>query len=139
MTFTFGGFISYTLFIVICTFVLIVAFPKIERKNKCGSKCVYNQQQGEKLKVGGIYGRKRLDADKNDPFSTIRKYDYYLAILDIKPSRDGDCDYCQYVYLNDNMLPYGTYSNSIIYSDMTKNFDNWEYVKDIDLDTIKIS
>ena len=137
MEFTFTGFIAYTFFVVICSCLLTITFPKIERKKN--KRKDSNERQGEKLKVGGIYGKRRFGGDNNDPFSPIREYSYFVAIIDIKPSRDGHCDYCQYVFLNDNMSPYSSYSNTIIYSDITKKFDDWDYIKDIDLESIKIS
>lgn len=138
INFTISYFISYTIFVsvfsiitfkTLCYIIDDIRSSKIPKKKKVKSS----------LKIGGIYGRRRFYGDNNDPFYPIRDYGYYVAILDIKPSRDGECEYCQYVFLNDNMSPYRNYSDTMIYSDITKNFDDWEYIRDIDLNTIKIS
>ena len=52
MEFTFTGFIAYTFFVVICSCLLTITFPKIERKKN--KRKDSNERQGEKLKVGGI-------------------------------------------------------------------------------------
>lgn len=137
ITFTILYFISYTLFVSVFSIIIFKTLCYIIddiRSNKIPKE----KKAKSSLKIGGIYGKRRL-GDNNDPFSTIREYAYYMVILDIKPSRDGHCDYCQYVFLNDNMSPYSSYNDTIIYSNQTKHFDDWEYIKDIDLETIKIS
>lgn len=130
-------FIGYTIFVIVYSFLMFILVSSIiddRKSNKKSKKKVVKPP----LKIGGIYGTIK-PTDQNNPFSPIREYDYYVAILDIKPSRDGDCEYCQYVYLNDKMLPYLSYSDTIIYSNSSNYFDDWEYIKDIDLNTIKIS
>lgn len=137
-TFTIPSFISYTLFVSVFSIIIFKTLCYIIddiRSNKTPKE----KKVKSPLKIGGIYGRRRINGDENNPFSPIREYAYYVVILDIKPSRDGHCDYCQYVFLNDNMSPYSSYSDPMIYNDMTKRFDDWEYIKDIDLNTIKIS
>ena len=132
------SFILYTMFVIVCSFLMFILLRCLIDDTK-SNKRLKNKVDKSPLKIGGIYGKRRFDSDKNNPFCPICEYGYYVAILDVKPSRDGHCDYCQYVFLNDNMTPYISYSNSIIYSDTTKHFDDWEYVKDIDLNTIKFS
>ena len=138
MEFTFAGFIGYTFFIVICTWMLTMAFPKIERKKKGGNKDIYDQPQDEKFKVGGVYGRRSNDDDKNNPFKEQPHYDMYIAVLDIKPSVDGSTKYLQYVFLNDKVMPHKSYSEAIVFSGTIDHWDKWEYIKDIDLDSIVI-
>lgn len=136
ITFTIPSFIFCIIFVIVCLMFIFIQYIIADiRSNKTPKE----KKVKSPLKIGGIYGRRRINSDKNDPFSPIREYAYYVVILDIKPSRDGHCDYCQYVFLNDNMSPYSSYSDTMIYSDMTKRFDDWEYIKDIDLNTIKIS
>lgn len=132
------SFILYTMFVFVCSFLLFISLHCIIDDIKSNKKPKKRMEKSG-LKIGGIYGKRRFDGDKNDPFSPIREHAYYVAVLDIKPSRDGHCDYCQYVFLNDNMSPYSSYSYTIIYSNQTNHFDDWEYIKDIDLNTIKIS
>lgn len=138
ITFTIPFFISYTIFVSVFSIIIFKTLCYIIdgiRSNKTPKE----KKTKSSLKIGGIYGRLRIDGDNNDPFSPICKYGYYVAILDIKPSRDGHCDYCQYVFLDGNRSPYRSYSENIIYSDKTKKFDDWEYIKNIDLETIKFS
>ena len=132
------SFISYTIFVIVWSFLLFILLRYLIDDIK-SNKRPKKKMEKSGLKIGGIYGKRRFDSDKNNPFSPICEYGYYVAILDVKPSRDGHCDYCRYVFLNGNMTPYRSYSNSIIYSDVAKHFDDWEYIKDIDLNTIKIS
>lgn len=138
INFTISFFVSYTIFVsvfsiitfkTLCYIIDDISSSKIPKKKKVKSS----------LKIGGIYGKRRFYGDNNDPFYPIRDYGYYVVIIDIKLSRDGECEYCQYVFLNDNMSPYRSYCDTMIYSDTTKKFDDWEYIKDIDLNTIKIS
>lgn len=133
MEFTFAGFIGYTFFIVIATCVLTLLFPKTEcKKNKSESK-------DEKFKVGGVYGHIGKDEDLNNPFPHKPYYDMYIVVLDIKPSVDGSTKYLQYVFLNNEAMPYKSYSETTIYSDTIDNWNKWEYIKkDIDLDSIVI-
>lgn len=134
--FTFASFIAYTFFIVIATCVLTLLFPKTEcKKNKSGSN---DQPQDEKLKVGCVYGRRSNDEDKNNPFKEKPRYDMYIAVLDIKPSVDGSTKYLQYVFLNDKVMPHKSYSEAIVFSSTIDHWDKWEYIKDIDLDSIVI-
>lgn len=133
------SFISYSIFVSVFSIIIFKTLCYIVDAIKSNKKMPKEKKAKTPLKIGGIYGRRRMYGDNNDPFSPICEYGYYVAILDIKPSRDGHCDYCQYVFLNDNMSPYSCYSDTIIYSDTTKHFDKWEYIKDIDLNTIKIS
>lgn len=138
ITFTIPSFISYTIFVIVLSFLMFISLHYIIDDIKSNKKSKKKMVKSP-LKIGGIYGRRPLYGNNNDPFSPIREYDYYVAILDIKPSRDGDCEYCQYVFLNDKMSPYSTYCNTTILSEKTNYFDGWEYIKDIDLNTIKIS
>lgn len=138
ITFTLPSFISYTIFVIVWSFLMFILLHYIIDDIKSNKKSKKKMVKSP-LKIGGIYGRRRLYGDNNDPFSPISEYDYYVAILDIKPSRDGDCEYCQYVFLNDNMSPYCSYSDTTILSKKTNHFDDWEYIKDIELNTIKIS
>ena len=134
------SFISYNVFIIIFSFLLFKSTDFIIediRNNKKQKKT--NKHKSSVLKIGGIYGRKQINGDENNPFSHIHDYGYYVAIIDIKPSQNGDCEYCQYVYLTDNMSPYSSYSDNVIFSSTTNKFDDWEYIKDIDLETIKFS
>lgn len=138
ITFSTLSFIFYTIFVIVCSFLmfnsLYYIIDDIKRYKKSKKEVVKSP-----LKIGGIYGKPHISIDKNNPFSPIREYDYYVAIIDVKPSRNGDCDYCQYVYLSNNMSPYSSYSNNVIFSNPTKILDDWEYIKDIDLNTIKFS
>lgn len=130
--FTFAGFIGYTFFIVITTCVLTLLFPKTEsKKNKSESK-------DEKFKVGGVYGHNGCDEDLNDPFPHKPYYDMYIVVLDIKPSVDGSTKYLQYVFLNNEAMPHKSYDETSIYSDTIDNWNEWEHIKDIDLDSIVI-
>lgn len=133
ITFSNLSFIFYTIFVIVWSFLVFILLYAIKSSKKSKKKMVKFP-----LKIGGIYGRRRLYGN-NNPFSPFRDYDYYVAILDIKPSRDGDSEYCQYVILNDNMSPYSSYSDTTILSEKTNYFDDWEYIKDIELNTIKIS
>lgn len=139
ITFTIPSFISFTIFISVFSITFFKFFHHIIDNIRSNKKMTKEKKVKSSLNIGGIYGKRRFYGDNNDPFLPIREYGYYVAILDIKPSRDGHCDYCQYVFLNDNMSPYSSYSDTIIYSSQTTHFDNWEYIKDIDLNTIKIS
>jgi len=138
ITFTIPSFISYSLF--------VSAFSIVTFKTLCYiiDDIKSNKKQTEKkvkssLKIGGIYGKRRFVGAPNNPFSPIGEFAYYVAILDIKPSRDGECEYCQYVHLNDKMSPYSSYCDTTIFSNPANYFDDWEYIKDIDLNTIKFS
>lgn len=138
ITFTILSFISYTIFVSVFSIMTFITLCYIIDDIKSNKK----QKEGKvksSLKIGGIYGRRRFDADKNDPFYPIREYGYYVAIIDVKPSRDGDCEYCQYVHLTDKMSPYSSYCDTTIFSNPTNRFDGWDYIKDIDLNTIKFS
>ena len=138
ITFTIPSFISYTIFVIVCSFLMFISLYYIIDDIKSNKKSKKKMVKSH-LKIGGIYGKPRLFTQKNNPFYPICEYGYYVAILDIKPSRDGDCEYCQYVMLNDNMSPYSSYSDNVIFSEKTKKFDDWDYIKDIDLNTIKFS
>jgi hypothetical protein len=138
ITFTIPSFISYTIFVSVCSCLIFILVYYIIDDIRSNKKIPKEKKIKTSLKIGGIYGRRRFVGDKNNPFSPIHEYSFYVAILDIKPSKDEHCDYCQYVFLNDNMSPYRSYSDDIIYSDIVKKFDDWEYIKDIDLNTIKI-
>lgn len=139
ITFSSISFISYSIFVSVFSIIIFKTLCYIIDDIRSNKKIPKEEKVKSSLKIGGIYGRLRIDGDNNDPFSPICKYGYYVAILDIKPSRDGHCDYCQYVFLDGNRSPYRSYSENIIYSDKAKKFDDWEYIKDIDLNTIKIS
>jgi len=132
------SFISYTIFVIVWSFLLFISLRYLIDDIK-SNKRQKKRMEKSGLKIGGIYGKRRFDSDKNNPFCPICEYGYYVAILDVNPSRDGHCYYCQYVFLNDNMTPYSSYTDTMIYSDVAKKFDDWEYIKDIDLNTIKIS
>lgn len=139
ITFTIPFFISYTIFVSVFSTITFKTLCYIIDDIRSNKKIQKEKKVKSSLKIGGIYGKKRFGGDNNDPFSPICEYSYFVAILDIKPSRDGHCEYCQYVFLNDNMSPYSSYSDTMIYSNQTNYFDNWEYVKDIDLNSIKVS
>lgn len=139
ITFSTLSFIFYTIFVIVCSFLIFISLYFIIDDIKSNKKIPKEKKVKSPLKIGGIYGKRRLDDDNNDPFSPISVYSYYVAIIDIKPSRNGLCDYCQYVHLTDNMSPYSSYCDTTIFSNPTNQFDDWEYVKDIDLETIKIS
>lgn len=139
ITFTIPSFISYTIFIIVWSLLLFILLRYLIDDIKSNKKIPKEEKVKSGLKIGGIYGKVNTTKDKNNPFCPIRRYDYFIVILDVKPSRDGRCDYCKYAFLNDDMSPYSGYSDTIIYSDITKRFENWEYIKDIDLKTIKIS
>lgn len=139
ITFTIPSFISYIIFVSVFSIIIFKTLCYIIHDIRGNKKMPKEKKVESSLKIGGIYGKRCLDSDKNNPFCPICEYGYYVAILDVKPSRDGHCDYCKYVFLNDNMSPYSSYNNSIIYSDISKRFDDWEYIKDIDLNAIKIS
>ncbi len=138
ITFTIPSFISYIIFVSVFSIIIFKTLCYII-DNIRSNKIPKEKKTKSSLKIGGIYGRKRSVSVQNDPFSHIGEYAYYVAILDIKPSRDGHCDYCQYVFLKDNMSPYSSYIETMIFSSQTNHFDDWEYIKDIDLETIKIS
>lgn len=139
ITFNIPSFISFTIFISVFSITFFKFFQHIIDNIRSNKKIPKEKTVKSSLNIGGIYGKRRFYGDNNDPFSPIHEYGYYVAIIDIKPSRDGHCEYCQYVFLNDNMSPYSSYSDTMIYSDITKKFDDWEYIRDIDLNTIKIS
>ena len=139
ITFTIPFFISYTIFVSVFSIITFKTLCYIIDDIRSNKKIPKEKKAKSSLKIGGIYGKRRFGGDNNNPFSPISEYAYFVTIIDIKPSRDGHCDYCQYVFLNDNMSPYSRYSNTTIYSDITKKFDEWDYIKDIDLNTIKMS
>lgn len=126
------SFISYNFVIIGLSFLLFKSIEYIVESTN--DKKIKNDKK-DKLIIGGVYGGCKI-GDTNNPFEPLRNYQYYIAILDSKPSRDGECYYYQYCYLNDDMKPY---KYSTTYSHKSDWFEDFDYICNIDLDTINLS
>ncbi len=126
------SFISYNFVIIGLSCLLFKSIEYIV--GNINDKKIKNDKK-DKLIIGGVYGCFNI-GDTNNPFEPLRNYQHYIAILDSKPSRDGKWYYYQYCYLNNDMKPY---KYPIIYNHKSDWFEDFDYICNIDLDTINLS